>query len=147
MDGDEGIFLAKDILVLDIQLGAVEGGFIDADGVLDAKVIEDFSHDALGLIPLLRSTDVLFGIVGIPLGEAEGAVLQQTDGFEAVLSQLQAVAEFLLQLIGAQDDMALRNGELAHTDETVHLAGILIAEQGGGLTQAHGGDRGSCGRG
>ena len=97
-------------------------------------MIEDFSHDALGLIPLLRSTDVLFGIVGIPLGEAEGAVLQQTDGFEAVLSQLQAVAEFLLQLIGAQDDMALRNGELAHTDETVHLAGILIAEQGGGLT-------------
>jgi len=138
LDGDEGIFLAKDILVLDIQLGAVEGGFIDADGVLDAKVIEDFSHDALGLIPLLRSTDVLFGIVGIPLGEAEGAVLQQTDGFEAVLSQLQAVAEFLLQLIGAQDDMALRNGELAHTDKTVHLAGILIAEQGGGLTQAHG---------
>ena len=67
LDGDEGIFLAKDILVLDIQLGAVEGGFIDADGVLDAKVIEDFSHDALGLIPLLRSTDVLFGIVGIPL--------------------------------------------------------------------------------
>ena len=48
------------------------------------------------------------------------------------------MAEFLLQLIGAQDDMALRNGELAHTDETVHLAGILIAEQGGGLTQAHG---------
>ncbi len=65
LDGDEGIFLAKDILVLDIQLGAVEGGFIDADGVLDAKVIEDSFHDALGLIPLLRSTLVLFvGLLG-----------------------------------------------------------------------------------
>ena len=33
---------------------------------------------------------------------------------------------------------ALGNGELADTDEAVHLAGILIAEQSGGLAQAHG---------
>ncbi len=34
--------------------------------------------------------------------------------------------------------MALGNGELADTDQAVHLAGVLVAEQGRRLTQAHG---------
>ena len=34
--------------------------------------------------------------------------------------------------------MALGNGELAHADQSVHLAGVLIAEEGRGLAQAHG---------
>lgn len=34
--------------------------------------------------------------------------------------------------------MALGDGELAHPDQAVHLAGILVAEQGGGLPQTHG---------
>ena len=34
--------------------------------------------------------------------------------------------------------MALGNGELADPNEAVHLAGVLVAEQGGGLTQPHG---------
>ena len=34
--------------------------------------------------------------------------------------------------------MALRDGELTHTDQAVHLAGVLVAEQGRGLAQTHG---------
>ena len=34
--------------------------------------------------------------------------------------------------------MTLGNGELADADEAVHLAGVLVAEQGGRLAQAHG---------
>ena len=34
--------------------------------------------------------------------------------------------------------MAFGNSELADTDEAMHLAGILIAEQGGSFAQTHG---------
>ena len=41
LDGDQGILLAEHILILNIQLGAVEGGFIDADLVLHIQVIQN----------------------------------------------------------------------------------------------------------
>ena len=34
--------------------------------------------------------------------------------------------------------MAFGDGELAHPDQAVHFSGVLVAEQGGGLPQAHG---------
>ena len=34
--------------------------------------------------------------------------------------------------------MTLGNGELADADQAVHLAGVLVTEQGGGLAQTHG---------
>ena len=139
LDGDQRILLAVHVLILDIQLGAIEGGLVDADGVVNVQILQNLLHGALGVIPLLRRTLVLVvGVGGIPLGEPEGTLIQQTHGAEAVLGQRQAALELLLQLIGTQHQMALGDGELAHTDQAVHLAGILVAEQGGRLAQPHG---------
>ena len=139
LDGDQGVLLAEDVLVLDVQLGAVEGGLVDADGVVHAQIVQDLAHDPLGLLPLLGGTLVLVvGVGGIPLGEAEGTLVQQAHGAQAVLGQVQAALELLLQLLGTEDQVTLGDGELAHTDEAVHLAGVLIAEEGRGLAQAHG---------
>ena len=94
---------------------------------------------ALGVIPLLRGALILVvGVGGIPLGEAERALVQQAHGAQAVLGQIQALLELLLQLVGAQHQMSLGDGELADTDQAVHLAGVLVAEQGGRLAQTHG---------
>ena len=40
LDGDEGVFLAADVLILDVELRAIECGLVDADGVVDAEVLE-----------------------------------------------------------------------------------------------------------
>ena len=138
LNGDDGVLFAEDVLVLDVQLGAVEGGLVDADGVFYLEIVQNFAHDALGLVPLLRRADIFLLVVGVPLGEAEGAVLQHAHGFQAVLGQLQAALEFLLQLLRPQDQVALGDGELADPNEAVHLTGVLVAEQGRGLSQSHG---------
>ena len=80
LDGDEGIFLTENVLDLDIELGAVERRLADTDLIVDAKVVEDLAHHTLDVVPLLLGTDVLFTVVGIPLGEAIGNVLIQTQG-------------------------------------------------------------------
>ena len=138
LDRNDGIFLTEYVLALDVQLGTVESGLVDANLVIQAQIVQNLLHDALRLFPLLGSTLVLIGTLRIPLGEAEGAVLQQSHGFQNVFRQLQASAELLLQLIGAEHQMSLGNGELTDTDQTVHLTGILVAEQSGGLAKAHG---------
>ena len=33
LNRDDGVLLAKDVFVLDIELGAVESGLVDADGI------------------------------------------------------------------------------------------------------------------
>ena len=74
---------------------------------------------------------------GIPLGEAERALVKKADGAEAVLGKVEAALELLFELVGAQDEVAFGDRELTHADEAVHLAGILVAEQRRGLAQAH----------
>ena len=91
------------------------------------------------MIPLLwRALVLVLGVCGIPLGEAEGALIQQADRIEAILCQLQTALEFLFQLIGAEDQMTLGDRELTHADQAVHLAGILVAEERRGFAQTHG---------
>ena len=91
------------------------------------------------MVPLLRRALVLVvGVGGVPLGEAERALFQQAHGAQAVLGQIQALLELLLQLVGAQHQMSLGDGELADADQAVHLTGVLVAEQGGCLAQTHG---------
>ena len=81
------------------------------------------------MVPLLlRALVLVLGVRGIPLGEAERALIKQADCAEAILGKIEAVTEFILQLIRAEHQMALGDRELAHTDEAVHLAGILVAE-------------------
>ena len=130
LDRDQRILLAVDVLILDIQLRAVECGLVDADRVIDVEIFQDTCHRALRMIPLLRGALILIvGVRGIPLGEAERALVEQADRVEAVFRQVEAALELLFELIRAQHQMALGDRELTHTDQSMHLAGILVAEQ------------------
>jgi len=138
LNGDERVLLAEHVLVLDVELRAVERGLVDADRVLDAEIVEDLAHERLRLVPLLgRALVLVLGVRRIPLGEAERAVLEQANGLKAVFREIQAAAELVLELLRAQDQMALGDRELAHADEAVHFAGVLVAEERRGLAQAH----------
>ena len=101
-------------------------------------MLQNFLHGVLRLGPLLGGADELLPIVRIPLGEPVGHVLAQPQGVQHIPGQLQAALELLLQLLGPENQMPLGNGELPHPDKAVHLAAVLVAEQGGGFSQAHG---------
>jgi hypothetical protein len=45
--------------------------------------------------------------------------------------------ELLLELFRAENQVAFGDCELAHADKSVHLAGVLVAEEGGRLAEAH----------
>ena len=103
LDGNQRIFLAVDIPVLDIQFRPVECRLVDTDFVVYAQVVQNIAHHPLGFLPLLRRSFVLVIRIGrIPLGEAEGALIQQPHGAQEVFRQIQAVFEFFFQLIGSQ---------------------------------------------
>ena len=134
LDGYDSILLAEYIVELDIQLRSVEGCFIDADFIVYAQVIQNFAHYSLCMLPLLSSALVFIVRVSrVPLAEAEGAFIQHANGIEHIFCQVQAALEFFFQLVRTQNQMALGNGELAHTDEAVHFAAVLVTEQGGGF--------------
>ena len=138
LNGDQGVFLAEYVLVLNIQLRTVESRLVDADLILQAQVIQNVAHDTLCFFPLLRCTLVLVArICRIPLGEPECAVVQQSDCIQEILCQLQAVLEFIFQLIRTQDIVSLRNGELTNTNQTVHFAGVFVPEQCRSFRQTH----------
>ena len=136
LDGDERILFSVDILDLDIKLRPVESCFAHAHGIIQPQMVEDFLHHALRLGPLLGCADIFFTVVWIPLREAIGYILIQPHRFQHKDGELQAALKFILQLFGRAHQMALGNCELPHTDQSVHLAGGLVAEQRGGLVIA-----------
>ena len=92
-------------------------------------MVEDFFHGILCFIPLLFGSDILFSVIRIPLGEAVCNVFAKAENIHHVFSKLNASSKFLFQLLGRTDEMPFGNGELADSDEAVHLAGILISKQ------------------
>ena len=138
LDRNDRVFLAEYVLVLHIQLRSVECRFVDTDLILQAKVVEDRLHRCLCSFPLLcRSFIFIIRVGRIPLGEAEGTVIQHAYRSEEILEQIHAAAELVFQLIRTDHQMSLRDRKLTHTDQAVHFAGILVTEQCRSLTQSH----------
>ena len=96
LNGNQGVLLAVDVLYLNIKLGPVERRLTYADFVGDFEVVEDFCHNSLRLVPLLRSTDILLAVIGIPLREAVGNVLVKPQSFKHINSKLQRTLKLLL---------------------------------------------------
>ena len=77
LDGHQSVFLAKDVLILNVQLGSVESSLVNAHGVLHTQIVQNLLHGRLCGLPLLGSALIfVLGVGGVPLTEPEGAVLQ-----------------------------------------------------------------------
>ena len=88
---------------------------------------------ALGFLPDLRLTNILLTIVGIPLRKPEGYIIQNTQSFQAMLCQSKASLELVYHLVRSDNQMSLGNRKLTNTGKSMHLTGILVAEQSRGL--------------
>ena len=134
-----GILFSEYVLALNIELRSVECRLVYTDSVVftSEKAVKKLAHYRLSLVPLLSCTLVFVGSCGVPLREAEGAVLPKTDRFKHVLCKLKAALELLGKLLGAKNKVSLGNCELTDSYKTMHLTGILISEKRGGFAKAH----------
>ncbi len=138
LDGDHGIFLAVHIPGIDVDLGTVESGFAHILHIGNLQFLHDVPHMLLGLFPHLGFPDILFPVIRIPFGQMVGHILLHSQGLQAMFCQRQTFLELLHHLVGSDNQMTLGNGKLAHPGQSVHLAGILVAEQRGSLAVAQG---------
>ena len=52
LNGNKSVFLAVNILILNIQLRTIESSFVNADGVIQTEMVEDVAHNTLCFFPL-----------------------------------------------------------------------------------------------
>ena len=67
LNGDERIFLAVNVLYLNIELRPVERRLAYTCLIGDFQVVEYLFHNSLRFIPLLGSTYIFIAVIGIPL--------------------------------------------------------------------------------
>ena len=69
-------------------------------------MIQDIAHDTLCFFPLLRIPFILIARIGrIPLGESEGAGIQQANGIQEILGECQTILKLFFQLIRTQNQV------------------------------------------
>lgn len=108
LDGDQGVFLTEYILDLDIQFWSVESSFVNTNFVVQTQMIQNLLHCILCFFPLLCSTFVFIGSVWIPLAEAVAYILSKTNCFQTVFCKFQTTAEFVFQLVWAENQVTFR---------------------------------------
>ena len=138
LDSDHRIFLAVNILGLNIQLGTIECCLTLLLVVVDTEMIQHAAHQILYLIPLFCRSEIILCMIRIPQGQAVAHILLNAQRCQAVTHQIDTSAELLLRLIGTEDQMSLGDRELAHTGQTVHLTCLLVSEERRCLTVAAG---------
>lgn len=104
LDGSEGFFFALGGGELDVDLGAVEGGFAFGGEVLEAEAVEDATEEGFAFFPHVGVVDVFFVIVGVAEGEAVAVVAEAEDAV-GVFHELEDAFDFLLDhgRVGAED--------------------------------------------
>ena len=59
LDSNKRVFLAVNVLVLNVELWTIERSLVDTDIVINAKVVKNSLHCSLCVLPLLSRTLVL----------------------------------------------------------------------------------------
>ena len=67
LNSDKRVFLAVNVLYLNIELGPVESRLANADFIGNFKVVKYLLHNSLRLIPLLGCAYIFIAVIGIPL--------------------------------------------------------------------------------
>ena len=138
LDGNHGILFAVYVPGVDVHLRPVESGLAHILHKGNAQLAEHAPDSSFRLLPDLRFADIFLTVFRVPFGQMIGDVLLQPQGLQAVLGQGDAALELLHHLIRPDDQVSLGDGELPYPGKSVHLPGILVAEQRGSLAVAAG---------
>ncbi|MER3496313.1 MAG: hypothetical protein C4320_05625 [Armatimonadota bacterium] len=134
LDGGEGFFFALGGGELDVDLGAVEGGFAFGGEVLEAEAVEDATEEGFAFFPHVGVVDVFFMVVGVAEGEAVAVVAEAEDAV-GVFHELEDAFDFLLDhgWVGAEDVGVVEghDADAAHAgDLSAFFPAMHVAEFG-----------------
>ena len=90
-----------------------------------------------GELPLIRRAVVLAAGAAIPGGKLGFVIVEAERAAEYVDGELQAVHDFVFDLLRRAEDMRVVLRESAHAQQPVHDAGALVAIHRAQLAQAH----------
>jgi len=125
--GGQGELTANDAPDLDVNFGAVEGGFVGHLDVVDAGVFEHVAHHVLGLKPQFRFVDVFAAQAFPAVGAEAHEVFLNAEDFEVFEVHLVDGIEFLRELLGGAVDMRVVHVHRAHAHEAEQFPGLLVA--------------------
>jgi hypothetical protein len=117
---------AEDVDELDVDFGAVEGGFAGDGLVLDAFRLEHVVERANGEVPVFVGAGVVGAVVRVP-GRELDLELGEAEGFEDGLGEVDAGGDFAFDLRRHAEDVGVVLREAAHAQQAVHGSGALIA--------------------
>ena len=106
---------AEDVDQLDVDLGAVEGGFAGDGFVGDALLFECAFEGADGQAPVFVAACVFYAVVGVPGGELD-LELVETESLEDGLGKVDAGDDFTFYLTGHAEDVCVVLGKSADAE-------------------------------
>src|SRR5580704_17729589 len=90
-----------------------------------------------GLVPLLFAADEMLAVARVPGGEL-GLKFVESEIFQHVAGELDAIGDFFLDLLGSTEDVGVVLGEAADAQQAVHHTRALIAIDRAEFAQADG---------
>src|SRR5579875_251223 len=125
LNGGELPETAEHIDQLDVDLGAVEGGFAGEGLKRKAAVGEHLLQCPFGVRPVLGRAEEVAALLRIARGELD-AILLEAEGPEHRLGEVKAGDDLAFDLFGRAEDMRVVLREAAHAQQAVHGARTLI---------------------
>ncbi len=126
LDGRELPETAEDVDELEVDFGAIEGGFAFDGFVGDAFAGEGALERADGDVPVFVGAGVGFAVSGVPGGELD-LELGEAEGLEDGFGEVDAGDDLVFDLTGGAEDVGVVLGKAADAEEAVHGAGALVA--------------------
>ena len=117
---------AKGVLDHEVQLRPVEGGFAVLDLGGKALLSTSLDDSLLGALPVLFATDVLLAVHLIAQGDLSLEVLE-VQRLEDDEDDIHHLAELLLDLVGAAEEVRVVLREATYTRQPVELTALLVA--------------------
>src|SRR5450631_4279582 len=122
---------------LDVDLGAVEGGFALHFFEGDIHARHGFGERGGGAIPVFRLAGIIFRMQNIPVGKLDFKIVE-TKSFHHRESKIDAGFHFAFDLRGHAENVGVVLGETAHAQQAVQDAAAFITVDGAQFREAHG---------
>ena len=126
--GDKGVFLAVNVLYLNVEFRSVKRRFVVGFDVVYADIVQNFLHKRFGLVPRLVVVDIFCLVALSPFTETESNVVLHAETFEEIVGKIQTAFEFFFHLLRRADYMSVGKGELTYPYKPVHFPARFVAE-------------------
>src|SRR5580658_4618923 len=136
LDGGELPRAADGVDELDVDFGAVEGGFAGDGFVGDVELLHGFGKRGRGALPVFRLAGVIFGMRGVPIGELD-FVFVEAEIFHYGESEIDAGFDFSFDLRRGAENVRIVLGEAADTEKAVKHAAAFVAIDGAEFSESN----------